>query len=79
MITAFTEIDLIRYVYGESSENEKNDIEIALICDPELEEKYSILSSETSLLDRIFFDPSELTLEKIFNFSSTFSLSQETT
>ena len=79
MITAFTEIDLIRYVYGESSENEKTDIEVALICDPELEEKYSDLALNTSLLDRMFFDPSELTLEKIFNFSATFSLKQEIT
>jgi hypothetical protein len=77
MITTFTEIDLIRYLYGESSDNEKTDIENALICDPELEEKYSDLTLNTSLLDCLFFDPSEITLEKIFSFSSNFSLNQK--
>ena len=79
MITTFTENDLIRYIYGESSESESTEIKNAIICDADLEEKFFDLKLDTSLLDRIFFDPSELTLENVFNFSNHFSLEQKVT
>ena len=79
MITTFTENDLIQYIYGESSESEKIEIKNALVCDADLEEKFFDLKLDTSLLDRIFFDPSDLTLESVFNFSSRFTLDQKIT
>ena len=75
MITTFTENDLLRYLYGESTENEKTDIENALICDSELEAKFFDLKLDSSLLDDLFFDPADFTLDKIFNFSMNYKSS----
>ncbi len=72
MITTFTENDLLRYMYGESSDNEKTDIENALVCDSELEAKFFDLKLDSSLLDGLLFDPADFTLDKIFNFSSKY-------
>ncbi|WP_422361236.1 hypothetical protein [Reichenbachiella sp.] len=72
MITTFTENDLLRYLYGESTENEKTDIENALVCDSELEAKFFDLKLDSSLLDGLFFDPTDFSLDKIFNFSSNY-------
>lgn len=72
MITTFTENDLLRYLYGESTENEKTNIENALVCDAELEAKFFDLKLDSSILDGLLFDPADFTLEKIFNFSSNY-------
>lgn len=72
MITTFTENDLLRYLYGESSDNEKTDIENALVCDSELEAKFFDLKLDSSLLDGLFFDPADFTLDKIFSFSANY-------
>jgi len=76
MIKTFTENDLIRYVYGEASENEKTEIESAVICDYELEEKLIDLQSEISFLDRLVYYPSSLTLNNILEYSTSFLKSQ---
>ncbi|SMD34209.1 hypothetical protein SAMN04488029_1901 [Reichenbachiella faecimaris] len=76
MITTFTENDLLRYLYDESSDNEKTDIENALVCDSELEARFFDLKLDSTLLDELFFDPADFTLEKIFSFSSNYSSSR---
>jgi len=72
MITTFTENDLLRYLYGESTDNEKTSIENALVCDSELEAKYFDLKLDSSLLDGLLFDPADFTLDKIFSFSCNY-------
>lgn len=72
MITTFTENDLLRYLYGESSENEKANIENALVCDSELEARFCDLKLDSTLLDGLFFDPADFTLDKIFSFSTNY-------
>lgn len=69
MTTLFTEIDLIRYIYGESSENEKSEIENAAIFNAELGEQLDNMQSEKGMLDILSFSPSEIALKSIFNFS----------
>lgn len=75
MITTFTENDLLRYIYGESTENEKTDIENALVCDAELEAKFCNLKLDSSILDSLWFDPTDFSLDSIFNFSINYSTS----
>ena len=72
MIKTFTEDDLIRYVYGESSETEKTEIENAVICDNDLEEKLISLRYETNRLDTLTYQPSTLSVKKIMDFSASF-------
>ncbi|MEO9965569.1 MAG: hypothetical protein ABJF11_07270 [Reichenbachiella sp.] len=72
MITTFTENDLLRYIYGEFQDNEKTDIENAIVCDSELEAKFFNLKLDSSILDGLIFDPAEFTIDKIFNFSTNY-------
>lgn len=75
MIKLFTENDLLRYVYGETSSNETIQIEEAIVCNPDLEEKYSNIAMDTKLLDSLFLNPSETVLDSIFDYSINLSMS----
>ncbi|MFY0626147.1 MAG: hypothetical protein JXR07_07630 [Reichenbachiella sp.] len=77
MTTLFTEVDLIRYLYGESSENENSAIENAAICDSDFGEELFNMKIDLSRLDNLSFNPSDFILENIFNFSSKYSDSSE--
>ena len=72
MIKTFTEDDLIRYIYGESSDTEKTEIENAVICDNDLEEKLISLTFETKRLDCLAYQPSVVTLKKIMDYSAAY-------
>lgn len=74
MINTFTENDLLLYLYGEYSEHEKSDIENAIVCDSELEAKFFDLKLESSLLDKLSFDPADFTLDSIFSFSANYQV-----
>lgn len=69
MIKTFTENDLIRYVYGETSENEKTEIENAAVCDPEMDEELRFLKSIYQDLNELVITPSERVISKILNYS----------
>lgn len=69
MIKTFTENDLIRYIYGETSENEKSEIEKAAVCDPEMDEELRILKSIYSDLNDLIISPSERAISKIIKYS----------
>jgi hypothetical protein len=69
MIKTFTENDLIRYIYGETSENEKTEIENAAVCDPEMDEELRILKSIYQDLNELVIVPSERVISKILNYS----------
>ena len=44
MIRTFTQDDVIRYVYHETSEEESQEIEKAMLCDAELQTMYKEIS-----------------------------------
>ena len=77
MTTLFTDLDAIRYLYGESSETEKSEIEQAALTDSDFGAELFELKLDLSLLDNLFFSPSDLSLQNIFNFSSAFSTEKE--
>ncbi len=77
MTTLFTELDLIRYLYDESTESEKSEIEQAALCDSDLGAELFDMKFDLRLLDNLFFNPSDLALQRIFNFSSTYSSEKE--
>jgi hypothetical protein len=53
MTKTFTQNDLIRYIYDETSEMESSEIQHALLCDYQLQEEYKNLSSTKSMLDEL--------------------------
>ena len=69
MIKTFTENDLIRYVYGETSELETKEIETTLLIDPELAEDVRDIKLMTNALDNIQWTPSDGVVDKILKYS----------
>lgn len=53
MIKTFTQNDLIRYIYDETSNAESSEIQQALLCDGSLQEEYKSLSGVISMLDEL--------------------------
>ena len=67
MIKIFTQNDLIRYLYHETSEKETEEINHALISDPELNEQFNQLCSDAKELDKGLLQPSSSTVLNILS------------
>ncbi|MBU2914691.1 MULTISPECIES: hypothetical protein [Reichenbachiella] len=78
MINIFTETDLIRYIYGETSKNEDQQIEEAIFCNSELEKQLSRLQLDTTLLDKLLLNPSQPSIKHIMEYSLNFDSNQKT-
>jgi hypothetical protein len=69
MIKTFTQNDLIRFLYHETTEQEEREINKALICDSELQEQYKELIATKNQLDVARLEPSAMVVENILNYS----------
>ena len=67
MIKTFTENDLMRYLYKETSEKEDKEISKALISDSELREQYQELLAVKNQLDRVQLEPSSASVLNIMS------------
>ena len=74
MIKTFTQDDLVRYIYQETTAEETIEIETALIFDEGLSESYSELSKTVDLLRQVQVKPSESSIEKILSYSRSYDL-----
>ena len=74
MTKTFTRNDLIRYIYQETTEREKQKIEQELLLDNKLFEEYKNLAEVSMELDRVDLSPSEKSIKKILNFSKSINL-----
>lgn len=74
MTKTFTRNDLIRYIYNETTDREKETIEQALLCNNKLFEEYKNLAEISMELDRFELSPSEKTINKILEFSKSLHL-----
>ncbi|MCZ8216574.1 MAG: hypothetical protein O9262_10070, partial [Cyclobacteriaceae bacterium] len=64
-IKTFTQNDLIRFLYHETTEKETEEIKHALLSDPELNEQFNQLCSLTQALDGGLLKPSSATVLNI--------------
>lgn len=71
MIKTFTQTDLIRYLYRETTEEEKREIDRALVRDGKLKALYNELRAAIKDLDEATLQPSEATVFNILNYSRT--------
>ena len=69
MIRVFTETDLIRYLYRETSEKETKEIDNALICDSELQALYAELCAMKRNMDAAVVEPSAAAVVNILSYS----------
>ena len=71
MIQIFTQTDLIRYLYHETTEEETRRIDKALIRDSELQSLYVELCSMKKDMDAATIEPSPRTVLSILSYSKT--------
>lgn len=69
MIKTFTQTDLIRYLYHETTEEENSEINRALICDTNLKALYNDVVTALADLDKAVMEPSESAVDRILNYS----------
>ena len=69
MIKTFTQTDLIRYLYQETTEEEKTEIDKALICDSELMALYKEMTLMIQELRGSEMEPSDATIQNILAYS----------
>ncbi|HRG78309.1 MAG TPA: hypothetical protein PL167_01810, partial [Cyclobacteriaceae bacterium] len=72
MIKTFTQNDLIRFLYHETSEEETKEINKALLCDSELQTQYKELNATRKELDAARLEPSSEVVENILNYARGF-------
>jgi len=70
MTKLFTETDLIRYIYGETSEIENTELENAIICDSDLNETLKELKLVYEGLNNLMQNPSDRFTNQLFKFST---------
>ncbi|GAB3927083.1 hypothetical protein [Larkinella terrae] len=73
MIQIFTNDDVIRYVYEETSAEENLLIEDALMAEPELMSFYLDTLEVKCLMNKIERTPSDRTIQNILNFSRNYA------
>jgi len=74
MTKTFTQNDVVRYIYEETTEAENKEIEQALICDARLQEMYKELDAVKKRLDHSLKQPSDSVIESIMNYSKSLNL-----
>lgn len=71
MQQTFTQEDLIRYVYGETSPEEFSAISKALDSDFDLFNEYVILKKSLELLDQLRMEPNETSVNIIMEYAQS--------
>lgn len=74
MIKTFTQDDVIRYIYKETSEQENEAIAQALLTDEMLMDDYKQLSASVETLNSAMLEPSEKAINNILNYSKSIAL-----
>lgn len=74
MTKTFTQDDVIRYIYNETTAEENLAIAQALITDEMLMDEYKQLSASIDSLNSTMLEPSEKTITNILNYSKSVDL-----
>ena len=71
MIRSLTPIDVLRYVYNETSDKEDKKMQEALVTNESLSDEFVELSKAKALLDKCSYSASDKTLQNILNYSKS--------
>lgn len=72
MTKTFTEDDLVRFLYNELNTAEADELREMLVTDEELRERLNELQSTVVELDKLSFQPSQRTIDRILQFSKEY-------
>ncbi len=73
MMKIFTQNDLVRALYNETSTAEERELETALLCDGNLYEEYVDLKSTKNELDLLLDQPSDAVINRVLDYSMRLS------
>ncbi len=76
MTKTFTQNDLIRFIYRETTEKETQEISRVLSFDPELQLQYRELLLTKNNLDKAQLDPSSAAVENILRYARGMEVKQ---
>ncbi len=74
MIKTFTQDDLIRHIYKETTLEESSEIEMALLFDEQLADQYEEMLSVVNGLDGALKSPSMKAIDSIVSYSKSYHL-----
>ena len=74
MIRTFTQNDLVRYIYKETTPEESSEIEIAMLFDEQLADAYTDLFSVVNNLETSMKAPPAKTVDAIISYSKSYHL-----
>lgn len=74
MIKTFTQDDLVRYIYKETTKEENIEIEKALLFDEQLANDYDDLSEVVQSLDQCQKQPSDRLIDDILGYSKSYDM-----
>lgn len=69
MIKTFTQNDVVRYLYNETTAKEQTEIAQALLCDAELQTAHKELSAIKNQLEFGLKEPSEKVVSSVIDYS----------
>ncbi len=70
-MTEFTQTDLLRYFYGETSEGKTEEIRAALQKDSKLRDSFNELKQTMNALDEAKSTPSQSVMDRIFKYAAS--------
>ena len=74
MTKTFTQDDIIRFIYDETDQQEKREIENALLCDGDLLDAYRKYLEIKKKLDQDLSVPPQRVIDNILNYSKSYNL-----
>jgi hypothetical protein len=74
MIKTFTPDDLLRYLYQDTTAEESQEIEIALLTDERLQDKWQLLQKDMQLLDSMLLEPSGAATDNIMQWAGAMNM-----
>ena len=74
MTKTFTQDDLVRFIYEDTTEEENIQLHNALVCDAELLDSYKRLLEIKNDLDQGFVDPPQRVVDAALNYSRSLNL-----
>ena len=72
MIKTFTQDDLVRYMYKETTAEENAEIELAMLFDEKLADEFTELQSVVESLDLALKSPSDRKIDAILSYSKSY-------
>lgn len=69
MIATFTQNDVLRYLYGETSDLESKQIKDALVWDTQLSDFYMEARQQKSKIDNCLLEPSDKSINLIMEYA----------